>query len=375
MKLISKTVLFLIIAVPVIHHNYVYADELNFKSRFLPTTLDLELSAFSVKEEALLSRGAATNIEGHFGYLLYENVKITLWPVASFLSGQQTSRDPQIPLTNSIYLKEASAGINLGYNLNLKLGALYQKDYLPGMAGETKSLPSIALKYEQSLYSTDHLISLNTQGAVPTSSGLANSTTELEAASSLLSATLMLNSKWSSRFSTNLSYSQFKFEHLSSQAANDSLQRGNSVVKINSSAGSFVYKYAGNEIIFALNYSPIANMDLRIRSSYIKNNLAPSKLNQGYFYSLSPGFILNSKFTVRTVFEKYHVQSDAMVSIFSDTGYGRTNRDGSRAGLSVETSKYAIQIFIAQSKLIQSNPFQSADKSIFLNLDLGHITL
>jgi hypothetical protein len=339
------------------------------------STVDINLSVFTLKEVALISRGASTSIAGHFYYKIDDDIKFTLWPMASFLSGQQASRDPQSPLTNQIYLKEASVGINLGNNSLLKVGTLHQKDYLPGMAGDITSFPAVAILLPYSFNSAKQTLELRSQAAVPTSSGLANSSAELEAASSLISANVQLESNWTTNFSTKLSYSIFEFSHLSSQMATDSIQRGNSVIRFNTSSSAFAYQYIGNELVFSLDYSLTASMNLKTKMSYIKNNSAPANLNQGYFFSVAPGFKFNSKYTLRPMFEKYHTQSDAMVAVFSDTDYGRTNRDGERFGFSIETSKYALQLIAAQSKLIQNNPFQSSDKSIFLNLEVANIPL
>jgi hypothetical protein len=338
-------------------------------------SLDINLSVFTLKEVALISRGASTMIAGHFNYLIDDDIKLTLWPVASFLSGQQASRDPQSPLTNQIYLKEASVGINLGYNSLLKLGSLHQKDYLPGMAGDITSFPAVAIGVPYSFNSGNQSLELRLQAAVPTSSGLANSSSELEAASSLLSGNIQLESKWTSNFSTQFSISTFQFSHLSSQMATDSIQRGNSVIRYNTSSSAFAYGYSGNELVYAIDYSPIASMNIKTKMSYIKNNSAPTNFNNGYFFSVAPGYKINSKYTLRPIFEKYHVESDAMVAVFSDTDYGRTNRDGERFGLYIETSKYVLQLIAAQSKLIQTSPFQSSDKSIFLNLELSNIPI
>ncbi|MDO9184282.1 MAG: hypothetical protein Q7U04_17845 [Bacteriovorax sp.] len=345
------------------------------KSNFIAPKIDLLFSVFSVTEDASISKGAATSIEGHFGYLLDENISLTLWPVTSFISGQQTSRDPQSPLTNSIYLNEASVEMKLAYNVKIKLGTLYQKDYLPGMAGQSKSFPAIALIAPINFETISQFIELRTQAAVPTSSGIANSTTELQSSSSLLSAGIWLKSNWNNNFSTHLSLTKFKFNHLSSQIATDSLQRGNTVIKLNASSGSFIYNYSGNEIIFSLNYLFNNDFNLNFKTSYIKNNSAPRDLNQGYYFAIKPGFKISAKYTLRPVLEKYHVQSDAMVAVFSDTRYGRTNRDGHRLGLNLETNKYLLELLVAQSNLIQPTPFQSADRSIFINLEIDNIPL
>jgi hypothetical protein len=339
------------------------------------STLDISLSAFTLQEVSLISRGASTTVAGHFKYLIDDNIKLSLWPVASFLSGQQASRDPQNPLMNSILLKEASAGISLGYNTLIKLGTLYQKDYLPGIAGDINSFPAAALVVPYTFNSSNQIIELRIQAAVPTSSGLANSTSELETASSLLSANVKLESNWATNFSTKLSYSLFQFSHLSSQMATDSIQRGNSVIRLNTNSSVFAYGVSGNELVFELDYSPVASIDIKTKTTFIKNYEAPTKLNQGYFFSIAPGFKMNSNYILRPILEKYRVEADAMVAIFSDTDYGRTNRDGERFGFSIETKKYNLKLLAAESKLIQNNPFQSADKSFFLTLELTNLPI
>lgn len=342
-------------------------------SGFTKPTFDLEMSAFSLKEEALLSRGAATSVEAHFNYLIEDDFKLNFWPVASFISGQQTSRDPQSPLTNSIYLKEASVEKEIGYLAKIKVGALYQKDFLSGIAGQTKSFPAVGLVAPLTIQK--HLIEFKAEAAVPTSSGLATTTNELESNASLYTAGLFLNSKWTSNFQTQLNYSHFKFNNLSTQAGYDSLQRGNTVVKLNSSTGYFVYKFSGDEIQLTINYLLMDLVDTKLKTGFIKNSSAPTDLNSGYYITLAPGVRVNSKYVLRPQIDHYHVQSDAMVAVFSDTTYGRTNRDGYRYGLNIETEKYTLQMIFAHSKLIQKNPFQSSDTSTFINLDIKNINL
>ena len=112
---------------------------------FSKATIDLEISAFSLKETALLSRGTSTNIDGHFGLEIDSDLKINLWPVASFSSGQQASRDALNPLTNIIYLKEASVEKTAFNEMKIKIGALYQKEFLPGIAGQAKAFPAVGI--------------------------------------------------------------------------------------------------------------------------------------------------------------------------------------------------------------------------------------
>jgi hypothetical protein len=342
-------------------------------SKFTKPTLDIELSIFSLKEDALLSRGSSSLIEGRFSYLIEDDLKLNFWPVASFISGQQSSRDPQSPLTNSLYLKEASLEKKIDL-IKMKMGTLYQKEFLPAMSGQTKAFPSFGLIAPFDLIE-NHILELRTQFAVPTSSGLATTTTELESNSTLLSATMFLKSSWSNNFNTQVAYTHFIFNSLSSAAATDSLQRGNSVIKVNSSSAFFIYKYKGDEIHLLSELTIAEMLNLKIKGSFIKNTAAPKDLNSGYFLSVQPGVMLKSRNIIRPIVEYYHVQSDAMVAVFSDTAYGRENREGTRLGINYESSKYDLQLIYASSKLIQNNPFQSSDKSIFINLTISKINL
>lgn len=342
----------------------------DFTRGFSKPQISLGLSGFNIKEDVLLSRGTATIFEGDFLYGVDEGMRLRLTPVASFISGQQTSRDPLSPLTNSIYLKEASVEKKLGYEISLKAGVLYQKEFLPAIAGFTKAFPGIGfiapVKWQ------NHVLELRAQAAVPASSGLASTSSELESSASLYSATAFFNSKWSEIFSTTLSVSRFGFNKLSSSAATDSVYRGNTVENLTVSTKAFVYKYEGNEIA--------AGADLRgeaytfhFLSSYIKNDSAPKNQNSGYFVSVSPGLVLAGKDVVRPVFEHYHVEADAMVAAYSDTTYGRTNRDGYRYGIAYDNQRYSLSFIYATSKLIQTTPFQSADKTYFINLNIDNL--
>lgn len=358
----SKIVLFFLISFS--------AGAEDFAKGFSRHQINLGLSGFNIKEEALLSRGTATIIEGDFLYGVDEGLQLRLTPVASFISGQQTSRDPLSPLTNSIYLKEASVEKKLGYDLSMKAGVLYQKEFLPGIAGYTKAFPGIGLLVPFKIQ--NHTFEVRAQGVVPASSGLASTSTELESSASLYSATASLRSNWTNVFSTTLNFSHFGFNKLSSSAASDSLNRGNTVSKVSASTKAFVYKYEGNEVTIAADlHSEL--LFLELQSSFIRNESAPKGLNQGYFFSVSPGVVLPSKSIFHPVFEHYHVESDAMVAVYSDTGYGRTNRDGYAYGIALDNHRYRVSFIYAQSKLIQSNPYQSADKTYFINLNIDNL--
>ncbi len=339
---------------------------------FSKATMDLDISAFSLKETALLSRGTSTNIDGHFGLEIDSDLKLILWPVASFSSGQQASRDALNPLTNIIYLKEASVEKATFYETKIKVGALYQKEFLPGIAGQAKAFPAMGIIFPWKIL-TRHQFEVRAQAAVPTSSGLATSANELESSSNLFSATFLSKSEWSQFFATTISYSHFSFNQLSSAAATDSIRRGNTCSAISNSIFNFVYRYAGDEIQIFTDTNPTENFSFKIKSSYIKNVLAPEELNAGYFFSLEPSFKFSANKAIRPLLSYYHVQSDAMVAVFSDTNYGRNNRQGYRLGLAVDDEKYQWQFNYARSTLLALNPFQSDDESYVLSLNLSQI--
>ncbi len=362
MKSFSKVLLFSLISFSL------HAED--FAKGFSKHQINFALSGFNIKEDALLSRGTATAVEGDFIYGVDEGLQLRLTPVASFISGQQTSRDPLSPLTNSIYLREASIEKKLVYDISLKAGVLFQKEFLPGIAGYTQSFPGAGLIIPFTWQ--NHTFEIRGQGAVPASSGLASTSTELESSASLYSGTVFWKAKWLDQFSTSLSYSRFGFNKLSSSAADDSLYRGNTVAKISASSKAFVYKYEGNEVTLSGDF----RSDLfvfNLQSSFIKNDSAPKSLNQGYFVSISPGMVLPSRWIIHPVFEHYRVESDAMVAVYSDTTYGRTNRNGNRYGLAFDNDRYKLSFIYASSKLIQTNPFQSADKTYFINLKIDKL--
>ncbi len=342
----------------------------DFAKGFSRHQINLGLTGFNIKEDSLISRGAATSVEGDFLYGVDEGLLLRLSPIASFISGQQTSRDPLSPLSNSIYLKEASFEKQLGFDWSIKAGVLYQKEFLPAISGYTKAFPGIGILAPLKL--GEHLLEVRAQAAIPASSGLASTSTELESSASIYSASAFIKSNWSNLFTTTLSFSRFGFSKLSSAAASESINRGNTVVSPSVSTKAFVYKYEGNEITFGGDFKGEL-LVFNFLTSFIKNDSAPKKLNQGYFFSISPGYVYSSNNILRPLFEHYRVEADAMVAAYSDTTYGRTNRDGYRYGVALEKEKYRISFIYADSKLIQKNPFQSVDKTYFINLNLENL--
>ena len=334
-------------------------------------SFDFDLSAFSLKETALLSRGTSTNIETKLNYQVDEDLKINFWPGANFSSGQQASRDQVNVLANTIYVKEASLESKVFSFLNLKAGALYQKEFLPGLSGQSKAFPSAGLKMNSSfLFSGFEFL---IQAAVPTSTGLATNSSELQSNSTLLSATANLNINFSDDFKSQLSYSHFSFNNLTSASALDSAYRGNSVSKQGASIYSFVYGFQGDELLIKAKYSG-ASFDFNAKAGAIKNSLAPEQMNTGYFVSLEPGIRVGEKNLVRLIASQYRVESDAMVAVFSDSTFGRTNRTGTRVGVALEKNKYSWQLIYGRSDLIVANAFQSSDESMVLDLSIKEIT-
>ena len=335
------------------------------------SSFDFNLSAFSLKETALLSRGTSTSIETKLNYQVDEDLKIQLWPGANFSSGQQASRDQVNVLANTIYVKEASLETTLFSPVKLKAGALYQKEFLPGLAGQSKAFPSIGFKTNSNVLSSG--LELLVQLAVPTSTGLATNSSELQSNSSLLSATVNLNIKFSDEFNSQLSYSHFSFNELTSASAFDSAYRGNTVSKQGPSTYNFVYGYQGDELVLKTKYS--GNFwDINAKLGAIKNSSAPEQMNLGYFVSLEPGFRVGEKNLVRVIASSFRVEADAMVAVFSDATFGRTNRVGTRIGMAVEKNKYTWQLLFSRSDLIAANAFQSADESIVLDLAIKDLT-
>jgi hypothetical protein len=335
-------------------------------------SFDFSMSAFSLKETAMLSRGTSSSIETKLSYLIEDDLKLNFWPGANFSSGQQASRDQVNVLANTIFLKEASAEKMISSMLYLKAGALYQKEFLPGISGQSKAFPGIGARF-QFEFTQALSAELLAQAAVPTSTGLATNSSELQSNATLISGTVNLKLDLIKNFKSQLSYSHFSFNDLTSTSAFDSAYRGNSVSKINSNMYNFVYGYQGDEVIAKISYTG-SFIDLGAKAGAIKNNLAPTQMSLGYFVSLEPGLKINENNLLRLIASGFRVESDAMVSVFSDSAFGRTNRAGNRFGLAVEKKKYTYQLLFSRSSLITSNAFQSDDESIALDLAIKEIS-
>lgn len=337
-------------------------------SAFEKPSFDFNLTGFSLKEVAMLSRGTSTTIEAHLGYGVDDGFKIHFWPVASFSSGQLTTRDSLNPLTNTIYLKEASAEKKLPFSSSFKLGALYQKEFLPGIAGQSKAFPAVGF-----IFAYDHF-ELRAQAAVPSSSGLATSQADLEGSSSLLSATGMLKTNWGQDASAEITYSHFVFNKLSSATAGEAYLRGNSVMRVSAGIYNFLYNYSGDEVTFGSRVSLFSTLDLKLKAGFLKNSQAPEGLNAGSFIIVSPEWFGGDKNKISPRLSYFNVQSDAMVSVFSDPAIGRTNRQGLRYALSFVDQKSEWQIFYSHSTLLVNTPQQSDDEMYGLSLSLSGMT-
>jgi hypothetical protein len=330
-------------------------------------TISLELSGFEVREDSLVSKGTSTVISGNFYYQIDNSFKFKLSPVASFMSGQQTSRDPQAPLSNSIYLKEAAAIFTPLENSKFMLGALRQKEFLPGLVGYHRSFPAAGIILNYTLNDTFNL-SLKTQAAVPTSSGLANTQSDFSSTSSLYSGTLALNFNLSPFFQSQLQIAHFKLNNLSSQAASDSLARGNTVIRPSTSSYYFAYKYEGDEVTFVNKSDFNDRTDFNLVLSFVNNSKVPTNIGRGYLISGSPRYHLNSGDWIKFTYELYRIETDALVAVFADPTRGRPNRNGERIGIAWQRKNYEIELMYNYSKVIKQSPFQNNDRAFFLNL-------
>ena len=339
----------------------------DFPQKIGEQTISLELSGFEIREDSLVSKGTSTVIGGNFHYKIDDSFTFKLSPIASFMSGQQTSRDPQAPLSNSIYLKEAAAIFTPLENSKLMLGALRQKEFLPGLVGYHRSFPAAGVILNYILNDTFDL-SLKTQAAVPTSSGLANSQSDFSSTSSLYSGTLALNLNISPLLQSQLQIAHFKLNNLSSQAASDSLARGNTVIRPSTSSYYFAYSYEGDEITLINKSNFHDRIDFSFTLSFVKNSKVPTELGRGYLISGSPGYRLNSGDWIKFTYELYRIDTDAFVAVFADPTRGRPNRNGERMGITLQRKNYEIEFMYSYSKVLKQSPFQNNDRALFLNL-------
>lgn len=238
-------------------------SDINFPIKKLePINFDFHLGVYNTKETTFRSNGVTSKITLYSKYLIDDSFILTITPVASFISGQQVSRDPESPLTNSLYLKEANLTIPFTANQtagsHIVIGALDQKNHLPGAIGYTKSFPGV-LSVNPFLETDNFKQTINFNYAIPTSSGLANSSNELENSATLITAGVKTAQQWHPQFQTAFSANYFAFNNLTSKMASDSLSKGNSVQRINSDSHLFLNQYRGYELTSAMNWNNATN--------------------------------------------------------------------------------------------------------------------
>lgn len=361
----------LIIAFPTMAESEVADLKLPLK-KLEPLHFDFHLGAYNTKETTYRSSGVTSKITLYSKFLIDDTFILTITPVASFISGQQVSRDPESPLTNSLYLKEANLAIPLS-DSQIVIGALDQKKHLPGAIGYTKSFPGI-LSTTPILETENFKQSLNLNYAIPTSSGLANSSSELDNSATLITAGLLSSQSWHPQFQTTLAANYFAFNNLTSKMASDSLSKGNSVQRINSDSHLFLNQYRGYELSTIVGWKNELNTwGINSKFNYLNNIEVKKDKNDGYFISLAPHIQLNSKYRLHTNIKYSRIESDAMVAVFMDNAFGRTNRETNSLELKLESKSYAFEIEFSTSKIIKTNPFQNKDQSIFLSLELNNV--
>lgn len=366
----------LIIAIPAMAESESSDLKLPLK-KLAPLHFDFHLGAYNTKETTYRSSGVTSKVTLYSKFLIDDSFILTITPVASFISGQQVSRDPESPLTNSLYLKEANIAIPLSDDKDnssqITIGALDQKNHLPGAIGYTKSFPGVLLS-SPVLNTENFKQAINLNYAIPTSSGLANSSNELDNSATLITAGMLTKQIWHPQFQSSIGANYYAFNNLTSKMASDSLSKGNSVQRVNSDSHLFLNQYRGYELTSQFSWNNEQNTwGINSKINYLNNTEVKKDKNDGLFLSVAPHMQLNAKYRLYTNLKYSRVESDAMVAVFMDNAYGRTNRETNSIELKLESQSYAFEIEFSSSKIIKTNPFQNKDQSIFLSLELNNV--
>ncbi len=266
---------------------------------------------------------------------------------------------------NRLLLQEASVRWKMFQPLFLKAGALEQDQNPLFLDGGTFPAAKIILAPDFQSW----ILTLESQGAIPTSDTLSTRATGKENTPLLFTQKAILG--WQEEENKILLQgTYFQYKNLTRGIAQDSRFYGNTVTGIGTNS-RFVYDYrgfsAGPEfgVRFHKNFSWLAG------ASFLQNEEGPRDNNQG-LYAYTQLSYRGEAFSLHPKIEWYRNEADAAPGFYTSKEFGHNNREGEGAALLLELPKVGLNVEAKakQGRLIEPRTFQR-DRFHFFQLTVS----
>jgi hypothetical protein len=334
----------------------------------LTTSWALSLGA-SRYEDALAKQKTQTTfgLSMKFDYNLTSFLNLKINPRAQSANGHVQSDSATSGKTSSLEVGEASVNLHDGSWIRFSVGALNQSDLFTSMLVDDLAFPAARLSLQVGKES-ETFGGFFAQAAVPTSSSLTTNSKDYEKTPSFNSAGLQ--GQWKVQdFTLKSQASYFEYRDLPSGIATDSAPLGNTTIGGDlSPASEFSYEYRGAEAMLGLRYEFARRMAIELSGTAIRNDGAPSDLNQATRLRAALDWITGSvKWTPKV--ETFRIEPDAVVAYYNSSKY-ETNRVGYATGLDLQYKRvFKVSFSGGERDVVFESASQSRERFIALSLE------
>lgn len=154
-----------------------------------------------------------------------------------------------------------------------------------------------------------------------------------------------------------VSASHFEFTDLSTSAASDAQKTGSSTVGVGKTGIQYAYEFRGKEYAAAIEQKLGLLMQVNLKASMVRNELAPDGFNTGKQYKIEFLKTFNQVDVIPS-YTQFRMESDALPSSYALPSIGYTNRGGYALGLKLDFFKEKFNVFggYTNTKVLNSEP-------------------
>lgn len=139
----------------------------------------------------------------------------------------------------------------------------------------------------------------------------------------------------------------FEFTDLSTAAAADSLRTGSSVV--GTKDFQFLYEFRGQELGAGISQKIGLSHEVELKASEIRNERAPAGLNSGRQIKAEYTRTFD-KWEITPSIQAFRIESDAIPSLYGQSGIGMANRKGYAVNLKANFPKEKFNVYAGYTK-------------------------
>lgn len=290
-----------------------------------------------------------------------------LSPSFKYLNGFAQTQNRTDTNESKVLVRNASADLKVGGVFEASVGALDQEKMHHPILLDEVAFPAARIGAYTS-DQNDYQVGALAESAIATSSSLSTQTKEAEKTPTFNSAGIFGKAE-STYVDANLSVMMWQFENLPMSLATQSSFAGNTGTPVGGTTDKiFTYQYKGIEAFGKLKFKFNNRIALGLNAAFVRNDQAPSELNQGTWARGFVEYYVNRTWMVTPAYEFFRIEPDAAVAAYnSDLHY--TNTVGYRAGLGVEYRKTVrVSIHGGEKDVLYITPTQQRER--FWNLKL-----